>query len=148
MLGALVVSRGAQRLAVALVGATVLCGCLGGDLPAAPEEQSLEIVAGNPDPEWGPCLLNVDEVGAGSHEVVSMSMAGDATVRILDPSGAVLYEQVVTEQEQGEVLEGGPGLLRLEAGEHRVECTLSDGTHTADLLVVPARPGYEEDGTG
>lgn len=140
-----------QRLGVALVGMTLLCGCLGGDPPSDPEEQSLEIVAGNRDPEHGPCLLNVDEVGAGNHEVTPMSVAGNATVRILDPSGAVLFERVIAEHpaEGGghEVLEEEQGFVRLEAGDHRVECTLSDGTSTADLLVVPARPGYEEGGT-
>ena len=40
------------------------------------------------------------------------------------------------------------GSVRLGAGDHRVECILSDGTHTTELLVVPARPGYEEGGTG
>ena len=145
-------SRRGQRLGVAIVGATLLSGCLGGDLPSDPETQSLEIIAGNPDPEHGPCLLNVDEVGAGSHEVTPMSMAGDATVRILDPSGAVVFERAIAEHpaEGGghEVLEEEQGLVRLEAGHHRVECTSSDGTHTADLLVVPARPGYEEGRTG
>jgi len=119
-----------------------------GDPPPDPEVQSLEIVAGNPDPEYGPCLLNVEEVGAGSHEVTPMSMAGDATVRILDPSGAVIFERAISEHPADggdlEVLEHEQGSVRLEAGDHRVECTSSDGTHTADLLVVPARPGYEE----
>lgn len=107
---------------------------------------------GNADPEYGPCMLNVVEVGAGSHEVTPMSMAGDATVRILDPAGAVLFERSIGEHpaEGGghEVLEEEQGSVRLEAGDHRVECASSDGTHTADLLVVPARPGYEEAGTG
>ena len=145
-------SRTAPRLGAALVGATLLSGCLGGDVPSDPEDQSLEIVVGNSDPEYGPCLLNVDEVGAGSHEVTPLSMAGDATVRILDPSGAVLFERAIGEHPVGgggrEVLEEEQGVVRLEAGDHRVECTSSDGTHTADLLVVPARPGYQEDGPG
>ena len=106
---------------------------------------------GNPDPEYGPCLLNVDEVGAGTHDVTPMSMAGSATVRILDPSGAVVFERVIEEnrlQSGGhEVQEEDQRSVRLEAGDHRVECTVSDGTHTTELLVVPARPGYEG-GTG
>ena len=120
-------------------------------MPSDPETQSLEIVVGGADPEFGPCVLNVDEVGAGTHEVTPMSTAGDAVVRILDPSGAVLFERAVAEHpvEGGgqEVLEEEQGSVLLEAGDHRVECASSDGTHTADLLVVPARPGYEEGGT-
>ena len=108
----------------------------------------MEIVAGNPDPEYGPCLLNVDEVGAGTHEVTTMSMAGDATVRILDPSGAVTFERAVEQHplEGGghEVLAEEQGSVRLEAGEHRVECSVSGGTHVIELLVVPSRPGYDE----
>ena len=147
----LVPGRIAQRLGLALAGATLLCGCLG-DPPPDPETQPLEIIAGNPDPEYGPCLLNVDEVGAGTHELTSMSMAGSATVRILDPSGAVIFERRLDEHaaEAGghEVQGEAPESVRLGPGDHRVECTLSDGTHTTGLLVVPARPGYDEGGTG
>ena len=147
--GALAARRAARRLGVGLAVATALCGCLG-DPPADPEVQPLEIVVGNPDPEHGPCLLNVDEVGAGTHEVTPMSMGGAATVRILDPSGAAVFERSIVEHP----LEGGghevpvddAGSVRLGEGRHRVECLLSDGTHTAELQVVPARPGYEDDG--
>ena len=110
----------------------------------------MEIIAGNPDPEYGPCLLNVDEVGAGTHDVIPMAMAGSATVRIVDPTGAIVFERVVEEHAlQGgghEVLEEDQGSVRLGAGDHRVECTVSDGTHVTELLVVPARPGYDEAG--
>ncbi len=150
--GVFVPSRTAQRLGVALAGATLLSGCLIGDPPPDPEVQPLEIISGNPDPEYGPCFLNVDEVGAGTHEVTPLSLAGEATVRILDPSGAVVFEQAIEEHR----LEGGghrvlpedQGSVRLGAGNHRVECLLSDGTRATELLVVPARPGYEEGGTG
>ena len=149
VLRASVARRSAQRLGLALAGATLLCGCLG-DLPPDPEDQSLEIIVGNPDPEHGPCLLNVDEVGAGLHEVTPMSMAGNATVRILDPSGAVVFERAVGEHPATgggrEVLEQEQGSVRLDAGDHRVECTVSGGTSTVDLVVVPARPGFEEGG--
>ncbi len=141
----------AQRLGVALAGVTLLCGCLG-DPPPDPEAQPLEIIAGNPDPGYGPCLLNVDEVGAGTHEVTPLSLQGTATVRILDPSGAVIFERAIEEtaSEGGghEVLVEDQGSVRLGAGDHRVECVLSEGTHTTELLVVPSRPGYEEGGNG
>ncbi len=149
--GAFRACRAARRLSVGLAVATVLCGCLS-DPPADPEVQPLEIVAGNPDPKYGPCLLNVEEVGAGTHDVTQLSMAGKATVRILDPSGVAIFERTIEEHpvEGGgqEVLEEDQGSVRLGEGTHRVECILSDGTHTSELQVVPARPGYEEEGVG
>ena len=142
-------SRSVQRLGLALAGAVLLSGCFG-DPPADPEVQPLEIIVGNAGPESGPCLLNVNEVGAGTHDVTPMSMAGSATVRILDPSGAVLYERAIEEHRLPggghEVPEEDNGSVRLASGNHRVECTLSAGTHTTELLVVPARPGYDESG--
>ncbi len=137
---AFLVGRTAQRLGVAMAGVTLLSGCLG-DPPPDPEVQPLEVIAGNPDPAYGPCLLNVDEVGAGTHEVAPLSLQGKATVRILDPSGSVIFERAIEEaaSEGGghEVLGEDQGSVRLEAGDHRVECVVSDGTHTTELLVVP-----------
>jgi hypothetical protein len=140
--------RTAQRLSIALAGATLLCGCLS-DGPPDPEVRPLEIVAGDADPKYGPCSLNVDEVGAGTHEVTPWSVAGKATVRIVDPSGAVIFKRVLEshtmEDGSPEVMsedQGDRGSVRLEAGTHRVECILPDGTHATELLVVPARPGY------
>jgi hypothetical protein len=129
----------------ALAGIGLLSGCMG-DPPPDPEVQPLEIIVGNPDPDYGPCLLNVEEVGAGTHEVTPVTMAGKARVRILDPSGVVVFKRTIQEHpaEGGghEVLEEEQGTVRLEAGKHRVECTLTDGTHSTSLRVVPARPGY------
>ena len=139
--------RTAQRLGVALAGMVLLCGCFS-DLPPDPEVQPLDVVTGHPDPKHGPCILNVDEVGAGTHEVTTMSVAGTATVRMLDPSGVVLFERAIEEHPlKGgghEVLEEDQGSVRLEAGDHRVECSVFGGTHVLELLVVPARPGYVE----
>lgn len=136
----------AGRLAVALAGIGLLSGCLG-DPPPDPEVQPLEIIAGNTDPEYDPCLLNVGEVGAGSHEVVALAVAVRARVRILDPSGAVVWERTIQEHpaEGGgrEAPEGEQGTVRLRAGEYRVECILADGAHATTLRVVPARPGHE-----
>ena len=136
--------RTGQRLGVALAAVTLLCGCLG-DPPPDPEVQPLEIIAGNPDPGYGPCSLNVDEVGAGTHEVTPLSLDGKATVRILDPSGAVVFKRTIQEHsaegEGHEVMQKDHGTVRLRAGEHRVECILADGTHSTSLRVVPARPG-------
>lgn len=123
-----------------------------GDPPPAPEVQPLEIIVGDPDSEQGPCLLNVDEVGAGTHDVTPVALAGEAVVRILDPSGAVVFERSLREHpmEGGgqEVKQEDQGTVRLRAGQHRVECVLSDGPEFTSLRVVPARPGYEGNGTG
>jgi hypothetical protein len=107
-------------------------GCFA-DPPAAPEVQPLEIVVGNPDPKYGPCLLNVDEVGAGTHDVTpgffggkgNGTLAGKATVRILDPSGAAIFERTIEEHRLSEEEGGGivippedTGFVRLGEGNH------------------------------
>jgi hypothetical protein len=143
-------SRTAQRLCIVLAGVGLLSGCFG-DPPPDAEVQPLEIIAGNPDPELGPCLLNVDEVGAGTHDVTPIALASKARVRILDPSGAVVFERAI-ESHPGEggaheVLSQDRGSVRLGAGDHHVECILEAGTYSATLRVVPARPGYEDNGT-
>ena len=101
----------AQWLGPTIAVFGLLFGCSFADPPPDPEVQPLEIVVGNPD--RGPCLLNVHEVGAGTHDVMVLSMAGEATARILDPSGKVLFKRnvkhhpaeggglVVTEEDQG-----------------------------------------------
>lgn len=65
-------------------------------------------------------------------------------MRILDPLGAVVFERTVESHPAkgggNEVLSEDQGSVRLEPGDHRVECILEDGTHSADLKVVPARP--------
>jgi hypothetical protein len=129
-----------------IAGVVLLSGCFG-DPPPDPEVQPLEIIVGNPDPDYGPCLLNIGQVGAGTHEVTPILMAaGPARVRILDPSGVVVFERTLEEHpaEGGghQVPAADQGAVRLAAGEHRVECVLVDGTHATPLRVVPARPEH------
>lgn len=141
-------SRTALRSFLVVASAGLLSGCLG-DAPPAPEVQPLEIVVGSS--EGDPCLLNVDEVGAGTHDVMPVATADEATVRILDPSDAVLFERAV----EPHPMEGGgqvvpmedEGTVRLEAGDHQVECIVAGDTYSAVLRVVPARPGYEGAGS-
>ena len=143
-LKALTASRPVQLCVMAAAGIGLLSGCLG-DPPPDPEIQPLEIIVGNPDPKYGPCLLNIGEVGAGTHDVTPIAMAGKARVRILDPSGAVVFERTLDENpaEGGgqEVPQSDQGSVLLAAGEHRVECVVAGGIHFATLRVVPARPG-------
>ena len=141
--------RVVRWLGSALAGASLLCGCMG-DPPPDPEVQPLEVVAGNPDPEYGPCILNVPQVAVGTHDVTAFSMGGPATVRIVDPSGRALFTRAVpggaAEGGGPEVSAGDDQSVRLAEGKHRVECVLPTGTHTIDLLVAPARPGYTQGG--
>jgi hypothetical protein len=103
----------------------------------------LEIIAGNPDPEYGPCLLNVDKIGAGTHEVTPIIEEGRATVVILDPSGDVIFKRTLDEP-HATIQPDEQGSVRLAPGDHSVECIFPDGTRTATLLVAPARPDYQE----
>jgi hypothetical protein len=136
----------ARLFGVAIAGAGLLSGCSFGDSPPDPEVQPLEVIAGNP--ERRPCLLNVHEVAAGTHDVMVLSMSGTATARILAPSGGVVFKRVVTAHPAkggGQVVtEEDQGSVRLEAGDYRVQCTVSGGTHSVTLRVVPARPGHTE----
>lgn len=142
--------RGAQRFGAALAGASVLSGCYFSDEPPEPEVQPLEIIAGEPDPKYEPCVLNVDEVGAGTHEVMPISVEGRATVRILDPEGDVIFKRTVDDDDGADstIPPEWERSVGLQPGNHRVECILPDGTHTVELLVVPARPESKNSGTG
>ena len=66
---------GGQRVGVALAGTSLLCGCLS-DPAVDPEVQPLGFVAGNPDPKFGRCILDVQQVAAGTHDVTAISMGG------------------------------------------------------------------------
>lgn len=93
--------------------------------------QSLEIVA---DPEQG-CVLNVEAVAPGRHEVVAFAQGQPATVLIRDPSREVLFRTSV--QAGTEVAEVQSVRLR-ELGTHEVECRSGDDVARVDLEVRPA----------
>ena len=126
--------------------ALLLSGCLS-DEPPPPEEQPLEVIVNAPDSDYPECALNVDEVGAGTHEVTPISSVDGARIRIVAPSGKVVYRRTthVKRAEGGglEVTEEDLGSVRLRAGDYRVECVRPDKTLTQTLAVVPARPGFE-----
>lgn len=137
---------------VLAAGAPLLTGCLFADPPPPPENAPIEVVATSSVKPDEDCLLNRDEVGAGPHQVVLISEQGPADVRVLDETGRPVFEGHVEPQdgehlpEEVEAHEVPPTpLLRLAAGTYRVECTPEGGpTSTADLRVVPARPGFED----
>lgn len=147
-------SRSRRRTALsAALAVALLAGCFS-DPPPPPEVQPLEIIATNSVQPDRFCQLNVPEVGAGPHEVHLISELGPAVVRVLDPDGTVILEETVVPQ----VFEGDEDpqdlpvgqlpevpVLRLGAGVHTIEC-MPDGrtTSTAELRVVPARPGFED----
>ena len=64
-----------RRVGVAFAAPPLLFGCFG-DPPPDPEVQPLEVVVGNPDPKFGPCILDVQQVAAGTHDVTAISMGG------------------------------------------------------------------------
>lgn len=132
----------------------LLAGCtFMGDPPPAPEVQPLEVVVGSQMRPENPCILNVRQVGAGTHDVIVISESAQATVRILDGAGVVVFEteeaqpnpQMAGEQEV-RALEAGPDRrVRLESGSYSVECAPVDGrVSRTTLRVVPARPGFED----
>ena len=131
-----------RRTAVAplLLLAAAASACLGDPAPD-PAVQPLEVVVGSETTPDQPCLLNVAEVGAGTHDVTVISQSGPATVRILDPAGTVVLE---AEAEGGESA-AQPGSVELEAGTYRVECRPASGSASETELRVstPAeQPGY------
>ncbi len=115
----------------------------------ARESAPLEVVVGHVDDDS--CVLNRNEVGAGSHDVVVIAESGPATVRILTGSGDVVFERAALpasdSSEEGGVLEvpageDGGEAVRLDPGDYLIECESAGGVSSAKLHVVPARPGF------
>jgi hypothetical protein len=106
-----------------------------------PSVQSLEIVVDSLTGKG--CVLNVEEVGAGNHEVVVIAVASPSRVRIVNRSGRVVYEasaepQDPEDQEEGEAAGTAPGFVTLTEGRYRVECRSDGGTNeSAELNVLP-----------
>ncbi len=148
-------------VAVALLGLLGLPGCASldpiSDPPVDLEVQPLEVVVNSRSQPETPCLLNVEEVRAGEHDVTVIGESGYARVRIVDERGRVVFRtdnagQRIETNEDGEVKiigsegEGGEGMgppARLEAGTYTVECRPETGeAGDAALRVLPARPGH------
>ncbi len=135
-------------LAVAL-----LAGC--GDPPPDPEVQPIEVVVNSDSRLSTPCLLNVDEVRAGNHEVSIVGVSGYAQVNIVDEDARVVFRsdnagQRIETNDAGEVtIYGAEGKgtgppARLEAGTFTVQCRPENGVAgEATLRVLPARAGHE-----
>lgn len=100
-----------------------LAACLG-DPPPAAEDLPLEIVV---HPEE--CLLNYPRVGPGNHEVTVIYEGTTGVVRIL------AGDEVVFEEGSG-----GDGTVRLENGEHVVECESGGVTRELALTVTEGLP--------
>ncbi len=140
-------------VAVALLGLLGLPGCFS-DPPLDPEVQPLEVVVNSSRRPETPCLLNVEEVRAGDHDVTVIGESGYARVRIVDERGRVVFrtdnagQRIETDEDGEVVIVGGEGEgmgppARLEAGTYTVECRPKTGeAGEAALRVLPARPGY------
>lgn len=132
----------------------ILSGCASilSDPPPPPEIAPLEVVVGSSTMPADPCLLNRDEVAAGTHDVALISETEPATVRIRSSqSGKVVFEGAARPQnqeagppEEVEQVEGGSARsVHLQQGSYAVECEPEGGpSSTATLSVVPARQGY------
>lgn len=92
----------------------------------------LEVVAeGSQDA----CMLNVDALAPGDHDVLVVAVDARSRVRIVDPSGAEVFRAA------GEPAAASPvdGSVSLEVGTYRVVCDIEDGaTATVPLRVRPA----------
>ena len=156
-------SRGQNALLVtlAVLGAAVVVLVLGTTLlmflmtdpPEDPEVQPLEVVVNSRSRPDVPCLLNVDEVRAGSHPVSVIGESGYAVVRIVDEQDRVVFRtdnegQRIETDEDGAITivdprgEGEGPAARLRSGTFTVECDPEEGEPgTATLEVLPARDG-------
>lgn len=147
------------RVGFALLGLLALSGCSAldplSDGPVDPEVQPLEVVVNSHSRPETPCLLNVDKVRAGNHDVTVIGESGHARVRIVDERGRVVFRtdnagQRIETDADGEVtIIGGEGegmgpTARLAAGRYTVECRPETGeAGEAALRVLPARPGHD-----
>lgn len=119
------------------------------DPPPPPETAPLEIIPTTSVKPGEFCLLNREELGAGTHEVSLISDVKPASVRILDSAGGVIFEGEARPQNLQDPPEEMPAdmesrVVKLEAGEYLIECKPEgDPVSTAHLKVAPARPGYE-----
>ncbi len=151
------VLRPRLTVAVALLGLWGLPGCAAldpiSDPPVDLEVQPLEVVVNSRSRPETPCLLNVEKVRAGDHDVTVIGESGYARVRIVDGQGRVVFRtdnagQRIETDEDGEVTiiggkeEGMGPPARLKTGTYTVECRPETGeTGEVALRVLPARPG-------
>lgn len=121
----------ALRLGAVLSVLAACGGCLG-DPGSPPEVAPIEVVAR--DTGEPACLLNRADVAAGVHQTFLLAEGGPATIRLLDPDGAVILESAVAD---GDGATSNPELVE---GDHVVECRWPDGERrTVQLTVVPGR---------
>lgn len=122
-----------RRIWVLLGSASVLAGCLG-DPPPDPSVAPLEVVTGSTQNRSEPCLVNRDEVGAGTHELVVIAEGGPVTVSVRDSARTIVFRTEASVG-GGEVV---PGSVELEAGSYVVECApTGDSTSEVALRVTP-----------
>jgi hypothetical protein len=102
--------------------------------------QPLEIVADGEEPA---CVLNVEAVAPGRHEVYVIAVETSARVLIKDPAGVVVLRasDVADSGGAGTV----PSVRLQEMGTYRVEChNEGSATTTAQLRVTSADEAAEQ----
>lgn len=148
------------RLAVlTMLTVALLVGCAVldplGDSPPDLEVQPIEVVVNSGSRPSMPCLLNVDEVRAGHHEVSIIGVSGYARVSIVDEDARVVFRsdnvgQRTETNDAGEVTiygaegEGTGPPARLEPGTFTVQCRPENGVAgEATLRVLTARADHQ-----
>ena len=82
------------------------------------------------------CMLNVDRVAPGRHDVLVIAVDADSRVLIRDRSDRVVFRQAV---EAGDTLVEEVRAVALRLGTYDVECRTGSATMNVELPVVPAR---------
>ena len=93
--------------------------------------QPLEVVAVGTEA----CVLNVDAVAPGRHDVAAFAEGARAQVVIKDPSGEVIFRTVA---ETAEEPVRQPFVRLRELGAYRVECRSGGAVSSATLQVTTA----------
>ena len=92
--------------------------------------QPLEVVV---DEAERACILNVEGVAPGRHEVLVIANDAESRVVIRSPSDRVVFRQVVQPED---TTRSKVPTVRLRLGSHEVECRTSAWTGTTELPVV------------
>jgi hypothetical protein len=145
-------AKGPRWVVFSAASLIVVSGCgMFAEETVAPEQRALEVVVAGSGPKGDRCQVNYAEVGAGNHPVAIIASDGQATVRIVNGSGLVVFQadSVSPQQPSSAGSDEEPVMVaadessqtvRLDAGEYQVECLSGGSTFESPLHVVLTRP--------